>query len=80
MYLYFAALILTIIAWAFQLYETLIKKTRNINIVLPLAYGIACVLFGIYSFIGGDTLSVILEIVTIILAIVVFIVLAARNK
>ncbi|MBN1375070.1 MAG: hypothetical protein JXA01_02820 [Dehalococcoidia bacterium] len=78
--MYLAALIITLIGWAFQLYETLIKRTRNINIFLPLTYFVACLLFGINSFITGDMVSGILDAVCTILAAIVFIVLATRKK
>jgi len=78
--MYIAALIFTIIGWAFQLYETLVKKTRNINIFLPLAYVIGTVLFGISDLIAGDILSAVLDWVTAILALVIFIVLVTRKK
>lgn len=78
--MYLAALIFTIAGWAFQLYETLVKKTRNISILLPLAYAIATVLFGINSLAGGDILAATLDWVTSILALIVFIVLITRKK
>ncbi len=78
--MYLAALIFTIIGWGFQLYETLIKKTRNINIFLPLAYFVACVLFGISSLTAGDILYTIIDAVCAILAAIVFIALATRKK
>jgi hypothetical protein len=77
--MYLAGLVFTIIGWAFQLYETLIKKTRNINIFLPLAYVIACILFGIYSLTGGDMLSAILDFALAVLVAIVFIVLVRRK-
>jgi hypothetical protein len=78
--MYIAALIFTIIGWAFQLYETLVKKTRNINIFLPLAYVIGTVLFGISDLLGGEVLSAVLDWVTAILALVIFVVLVNRKK
>jgi len=78
--MYLAALIFTIIGWAFQLYETLFKKTRNINIFLPLAYFIACILFGISSLTIGDIFYAIIDAVCAILAVIVFIVLVTRKK
>ncbi|MDD5311913.1 MAG: hypothetical protein PHO26_02605 [Dehalococcoidia bacterium] len=78
--MYLAGLILTVIGWAFQLYETLIKKTRNINIFFPLAYFFACVLFGVNSLTANDMTYAILDFVCAILAAVVFIVLVTRKK
>jgi len=78
--MYLAGLILTVIGWAFQLYETLIKKTRNINIILPLAYTIACILFGVNSLTANDLTFAILDFVCAILAAVVFIALITRKK
>lgn len=77
--MYLAALIFTLIGWAFQLYETLIKKTRNINIFLPAAYFIACLLFAISSFMAGDILWGILDIICTIFAVIVFVVLLTRK-
>lgn len=78
--LYTIALIITVIGWAFQFYQTVIKKDRSINPVLPSAYTIACILFGINSFIAGDMAHGILDIVCAVLAAVVFIVLLTRKK
>ena len=78
--MYLAALIFTIIGWAFQLYETLVKKTRNISIFLPLAYGIGTVLFGINSLVGGDISGAALDWLTTLLALIVFIVLITRKR
>lgn len=78
--MYLAALIFTIIGWVFQLYETLVKKTRKISIFLPLAYLIATILFGLNSIFGGDILAAVLDWVTAVLALIVFIVLMTRKK
>ena len=78
--MYLAALVITIIGWAFQLYETLVKKTRNINIALPAAYVVATVLFGGNSWLGGDVSAAALDWVTTILALIVFIFLLTRRK
>ncbi|MDD5398639.1 MAG: hypothetical protein PHU70_06100 [Dehalococcoidia bacterium] len=78
--MYLAGLIFTIIGWLFQLYETLIKKTRNINIFLPLAYFIACILFGISSLTAGDVFYAIIDAVCALLALIAFIVLITRKK
>jgi len=78
--MYLAGLIFTVVGWVFQLYETLIKKTRNINIFLPLAYLIACILFGINSYTSGDTVYTILDSVCALLALIVFLVLITRGK
>jgi hypothetical protein len=75
-----AALIVTIIGWAFQIYETLVKKTCNISIFLPLAYIIAPALFGADSLLKGDVLWACLDWVTSILALIVFIALVTRKK
>jgi hypothetical protein len=64
--MYIAALILTIIGWLFQGYETIIKKSRNISIVLPATYCVACVLYGINSF-GAD--EVLYGVIDIVLAV-----------
>ena len=78
--MYLAALIFTIIGWVFQTYEILVKKTRNINTFLPLAYFIACVLFGISSLTASEMFYAILDFVTAILAAIIFIVLVTRKK
>jgi len=77
--MYTAGLIFTIIGWAFQLYETLIKKTRNINLILPAAYCVACILFGISSYTAGDMFYVIIDAVLAILAAIVFMLLLKRK-
>jgi hypothetical protein len=78
--MYLSALIITILGWAFQLYESLVKKTRNISLFLPLAYVIATILFGANSFISKDILAASLDWVTSVLALVAFIVLLTRKK
>jgi hypothetical protein len=78
--MYLSALVFTILGWALQLYETLIKKTRNISIFLPMAYVIATALFGASSLLSGDVLAASLDWLTSILALVVFIVLVTRKK
>jgi len=77
--MYLAALVFTVIGWGFQLYETLIKKTRNINIILPFAFSVASILFGINSFQAGDTFYGIMDVVCVILAAIVFIALLKRK-
>ncbi len=77
--MYLAGLIFAILGWAFQLYETLIKKTRNINIILPAAYCVACVLFALSSYAAGDMFYVVIDAVCAILAAIVFIVLLKRK-
>ena len=78
--MYIVALILTIIGWAFQAYETLVRKTRNINIFLPLLYVAGCILFGINSLLARDIVSSVLELITIVLVAIVFIVLLKKGK
>lgn len=75
-----AALIITILGWGCQLYETLIKKTRNISIFLPLAYIVAPAVFGADSMLKGDILWATLDWVTAVLALIAFIVLVNRKK
>jgi hypothetical protein len=60
--MYIAALILTVIGWLFQGYETIIKKSRNVSIFLPATYCVACILWGINSFNIGDALYGVLDI------------------
>jgi len=78
--MYIAGLIFTVIGWAFQLYETLIKKTRNINVFLPVTYVIACFLFGINSLMAGDMLYAVMDAVCALLALIVFLVLMTRKR
>ena len=78
--MYLAALILTIIGWAFQLYETLVKRTRNINVVLPIAYFVACLLFGISSLMTGDWPFALLDLVVAVLAAIIFMVLLQKKR
>lgn len=75
-----AGFIFTLIGWVFQFYETVIKKTRNINIFLPLAFLISCVLFAINEFITGDIIYAILDVVCVIVAAIIFTVLVTRKK
>ena len=77
--MYLAALVITLIGWAFQAYETLVKKTRNINIILPITYVAACLLFGINSFMQGDVLSFVLDLVIALIALIIFIVLLKKK-
>jgi hypothetical protein len=57
-----------------------IRKDRSISMVLPLAYAIACILFGVNSFIVGDMANAILDVICAVLAAVIFIVLIIRKK
>ena len=77
--MYLAGLIFTLIGWVFQLYETVVKKSRSINIVLPLSYFIGCILFGVNSLQLGDMLFAIIDFVCALLVGIIFIVLI-RNK
>jgi hypothetical protein len=77
--MYLAALILTVAGWAFQAYETLIKKTRSISVILPFTYCVACILFGITSLAAGDILYAVLDLIVAILAALVFVVLVIRK-
>ncbi len=78
--MYLAGLIFTVMGWAFQLYETLIKKTRSINVFLPATYVVACILFGINSFMAGDMFYAVMDAVCALLALIVFIVLVMRKR
>ena len=78
--MYLIALIFTIAGWAFQFYRTVIRKDRSISMVLPLAYTIACILFSINSFIVGDVVEAILDVICAVLAAGIFIVLLKRKK
>lgn len=78
--LYTIALIITVIGWAFQFYQTVVKKDKSISPVLPIVYAIACILFGYNSFIAGDMTNALLDAVCAVLAAVVFIILLTRKK
>jgi hypothetical protein len=70
--MYIAGLILTLVGWLFQGYETFIRKTHRINIFLPGTYFVACVLFGVNSLQTGEILFGVLDIlIAIIVAIIV---------
>jgi len=78
--MYMVALVFTIAGWAFQVYQTVIRKDRSISPVLPLAYTIACILFGINSFTAGDMAYGIFDAICALLAAIVFIMLLIRRK
>jgi hypothetical protein len=78
--MYLAGVVFALIGWAFQLWETLYKKTRNVNIVLPFAYFCACVLFAVDSFMQGDALPAIIDVVLAVISAVIFIILLTRKK
>ena len=78
--MYMIALVFTIAGWAFQFYQTIIRKDRSISPILPLAYTIACILFGITSFAAGDMVYGILDAICALLAAIVFIMLLIRKK
>lgn len=78
--MYLAGLVLTLIGWAFQAYETVAKKTRNISVILPAAYCAACILFGISSYMGGEMLYAGIDAVCAILAAIVFFILVTHKK
>jgi len=61
--MYIAALILTLVGWLFQGYETVIRKTHRINIFLPVTYFAACILFGINSIQTDEILLGVIDIV-----------------
>jgi hypothetical protein len=66
--MYIAGLILTLIGWLFQGYETFIRKTHRINVFLPVTYCVACVLFGINSFQTDEILFGVIDIVIALIA------------
>ena len=74
-----AGFVFTLIGWAFQFYETVNKKTRNINIFLPLSFGISCILFAINEFMVGGILYAVLDVVCIIAAAIIIAVLVAQK-
>ena len=77
--MYIAGLILTLVGWLFQGYETVIRKTHRINIVLPVTYFAACILFGINSFQADEILFGVIDIViAAIIALVIFIYISKR--
>jgi len=78
--MYLIALIVTIIGWLFQLYQTAVKKDKTLSPVLPLAYAVACILFGVNSFTSGEMTFGILDIVCAAIAAIVFIIFIARKK
>jgi uncharacterized protein with PQ loop repeat len=78
--MYLTALIITIIGWLFQLYKTVVNKEKAISPVLPLAYAVACLLFGINSFIDAEMLYGILDIICAVVAVVIFIVLLTKKN
>ena len=77
--MYLAGLILTVIGWLFQGYETVIRKTHRINIFLPITYCVACVLFGINSLQIDEVLFGVIDLVlAAIIAVVVFILVSKK--
>ena len=78
--MYLAGLIFAIIGWSFQAYHTLIKKDRGIHILLPAFYLIACVLFGINSYLAGSIMHAILDLVCALLTLLVTILLITQKR
>ena len=78
--LYTIALIITVIGWAFQFYQTVVKKDKSISPVLLIVYAIACMLFAYSSFIAGGMTDAILDAVLALLALGVFVILITRKK
>jgi hypothetical protein len=77
--MYLAGLLVTLVGWLFQGYETVIRKTHRINIFLPVAYCIACVLFGINSIQIDEILFGVIDIcIAAIIAVIVFILVSKR--
>jgi hypothetical protein len=77
--MYLAGLILTVIGWLFQGYETVIRKTHRINIFLPITYFIACILFGVNSIQIDEILFGVIDIViAAIIAVIVFILITKK--
>ena len=77
--MYLAGLVMTLVGWLFQGYETFIRKTHRINIFLPVSYCIACVLFGINSFQADEILFGVLDIIIGIITAVISYYIIARK-
>jgi hypothetical protein len=77
--MYLAGLVMTLVGWLFQGYETFIRKTHRINIFLPVSYCIACVLFGINSFRIDEILFGVLDIIIAIITAVISYYIIARK-
>jgi hypothetical protein len=77
--MYLAGLVMTLVGWLFQGYETFIRKTHRINIFLPVSYCIACVLFGINSFQADEILFGVLDIIIAIITAVISYYIIARK-
>jgi hypothetical protein len=77
---YYIAMACTLVGWAAQFYTTIIKKHNNLNLLLPLFYGLACIFFVIDTITARNLFDTIFNLVTAILVLSVFIVFIARKK
>ncbi len=66
--------------WGAQIYQVLLKKDRTVNILLPVFYGIGSLLLFIDSFMGGDAITGLLNVLCGILAIILIAVLITTRK
>jgi hypothetical protein len=66
-------------AWGAQIYQVLFKKDRTVNLLLPAFYGIGSLLLFIGSFIDGEAINGILNILCAILVMILIAVLLSSK-
>ncbi|GEM_PF-728659 len=77
---YYIAMACTLVGWAAQFYTTIIKKQNNINLLLPLFYGLACIFFVIDTVSARNVLDTIVNSVTAVLVLALLTVFILRRK
>jgi hypothetical protein len=76
-----AGLILINIAWAVQLYQVMVKKDLKISPLLPILYGIGCILLITGNFIYEEITTGILNSICLVLIIILIaVLLTAKTK
>ena len=78
--IFIAGLALIITGWAVQVYKTLGRKERNLSLVFLALYCTGCVLLLAGDFLAKDITTGILNIISAILAAILFAVLLTGKK
>ena len=72
--------VLALVAWAAQIFKTLIKKDFTLSPILVVLYGVACVLFSIGNFLANEIMPGILNIICIVLFVFILVGLLTKKR
>ena len=71
---------LIVLGWIVQLYRTVIKKDRGLNLVLLILYAVGCACLSVGGFLDKDMATGILNAILVILPAAIIISLLVRKK